>query len=312
MCECKICGKTVKENGLVRHVMSAHSLTGEEYFHEFFPRKSRFYGEMIPFFDKRQYFEQEFISEDEIYLWAEGVSENEFEDWLAKKIKKRIESKNLLHSLSHLDFETVADLPSIVKLQNKIGDYNNFCNLHGLPQPLYPRLRLEKNHKRELVAKTSCIAVDTREQQPLTFKNQVIKKLSFGDYTIVDEGYNYAYVDRKNVQDFKSTVTAGFDRFCREIKRAQDLNCVIFVVVEGTIKGIEEENSLSRYPSKMSWVWNRTREICHKFPKTVQFVFSGSREESERIIPFLLAYGIDLADVDIQFILDKKASVCGK
>ena len=47
------------------------------------------------------------------------------------------------------------------------------------------------------------------------------------------------------------------------------------------------------------------RVLAHEFAGTCQFLFTGSRENSELIIPKLLVLGDKLWDVDLQYYIDK-------
>ena len=81
-----------------------------------------------------------------------------------------------------------------------------------------------------------------REQQPLNFKIQGTK-LDFGDYTAAGEDYSHTYVDRKAEQDFKGTMSGGFERFKRELERAREFKSFLFVVVESDLNKIYKNNN---------------------------------------------------------------------
>ncbi len=46
------------------------------------------------------------------------------------------------------------------------------------------------------------------------------------------------------------------------------------------------------------------RDLMHEYPRKIQFVFTGSREKSLKLIPLLLYHGKKLWDVDVQYYLD--------
>ena len=48
------------------------------------------------------------------------------------------------------------------------------------------------------------------------------------------------------------------------------------------------------------------RNLTHKYPRKVQFIFTGSREKSLELIPRLLYFGNSLWNVDIQYYLDNE------
>ena len=57
------------------------------------------------------------------------------------------------------------------------------------------------------------IVIDTRENNPLPFKNTKKFALDFADYTGSGTKYDYTFVERKSESDFKSTMSYKFPRF---------------------------------------------------------------------------------------------------
>lgn len=149
------------------------------------------------------------------------------------------------------------------------------------------------------------ILVDTREQQPLSFTKTMDMKLDFGDYTIGAPHYSYTYVDRKSESDFKSTLSSGLNRFKREIERAKEFSSFIFVVVESSIEKIIQNNNYAPHEANLSYVWHNTRVLSHDYRDHCQFIFSGSRKMSQKLIPKLLFHGSKLWQTDMQYFIDK-------
>ena len=58
------------------------------------------------------------------------------------------------------------------------------------------------------------------------------------------------------------------------------------------------------HKSNLSFVWHNMRELTHEFARTCQFIFSGGRKQSEKIIPILLLAGPELWNSDIQYYID--------
>ena len=131
------------------------------------------------------------------------------------------------------------------------------------------------------------------------FKNSEVTKIDIGDYLLQEE-YTYTYVDRKSFEDFRSTMSAGFERFCGEVERAITLDSYLFVVVESELEKSETKYGWKKKTAPLSFTYNRMREVVNKYPRRVQFVFSGSREKSTKIIPELLLRGKELWGCDIQ------------
>jgi hypothetical protein len=118
--------------------------------------------------------------------------------------------------------------------------------------------------------------------------------------------YDYTFVDRKSYQDFCSTVTNGYNRFVKELERCKSLGCFLFIVVESAFGELEEENRKSFKKFKLDYVFHQMREIQAEYSDCCQFIFSGSRENSELLIPKLLVLGTQLWRVDVQYFWDKK------
>lgn len=85
------------------------------------------------------------------------------------------------------------------------------------------------------------IIIDTREQRPWGFApavvidNQVVQLITkidtikSGDYALKDDK-NFA-IERKSADDFAGTISSGYARFCRELKRMDDAQFVAKVII---------------------------------------------------------------------------------
>jgi hypothetical protein len=58
--------------------------------------------------------------------------------------------------------------------------------------------------------------------------------------------------------------------------------------------------------SNMKYIYHNMRVLAHEFAGSCQFIFTGSREESERLIPKILTLGRKLWNVDLQYYIDNK------
>lgn len=222
----------------------------------------------------------------------------EISKWLLAVLSKRVEEKKLSYCPSQIEMMTMPEAwPMVGDYRHVFGSYAAACSKIGLEPLLKDEVSFLKTDEKERL-----ILQDSREKDPLKFKNSKVQKLLFGDYTFANEDYTYTYVDRKSENDFKATVTIEFERFCKEVEKAASFDSYIYVVVESTVELTFLNNGGHNY--KMPWVWSRMRKIQHMFPRKVQFVFSGSRKHSEKLIPRLLVRGKELWDKDVQFIMD--------
>ncbi len=151
------------------------------------------------------------------------------------------------------------------------------------------------------------IFIDTREQQPLSFRVSENLKLDVGDYAVGGDLYNYTCVDRKSFGDFCSTLSQSYNRFARELQRCRDLGCYLFIVTECDLYRMTEKNKFSPKRFNMDYVFHNMRELQNEFKDCCQFVFSGNRKNSEMLIPKLLVAGKALWKTDIQYFLDTGA-----
>ena len=80
------------------------------------------------------------------------------------------------------------------------------------------------------------IVIDTREQRPWSFPPHIDVEtgtLHTGDYAIKGDEANFA-VERKSGDDFVATVSSGWPRFCREIKRMEEARFAAKAVIVET------------------------------------------------------------------------------
>jgi ERCC4-type nuclease len=150
------------------------------------------------------------------------------------------------------------------------------------------------------------VLIDTREQKPLHFNNSEFLKLDVGDYAVGGDLYDYTFVDRKSYQDFCATVTNGYNRFAKELERCRSLGCFLFIVVETAFDDMWGENHRGYKRFNLNYVFHRMREIQTEYTDCSQFVFSGSREKSEEIVPKILVLGKQLWEVDVQYFWNKQ------
>lgn len=302
--KCKICGKSFKNNkGLHMHLSKIHNVFPNEYYVRMYERKDKLTGELLPFHDADSYFNIDFISNENLEKWAETAPEKEVKNYILSRLNYRIENKKLKHAPNHIEIKAY-DLPSIDLYKKFFGSYSAACKELGY-KPLYSKGLSKDFFKEDPALSDIRILVDTREQLPLKFKNTTSMKLDFGDYAVSGEHYDYTYVDRKSESDFKSTMTSGFDRFKREMDRAKSFDSYLFIVVESTMQDVIENNKKKSYAANLAYLWHNVRVMTHEYKGNCQFVFSGGREQSEKIIPKLLTQGKKNWDTDLQYFIDK-------
>lgn len=308
---CKECGKEFdSEKALHRHI-KVHNMDLAAYYTKFYPRVNKLTQELLPFKDKYSYFNTDFSTRAQMLKWCRlNKGNQEVKEYILRQLKNRIDNKQLKYAPNHLEL-IINDLPSIDIYKDNFGGYEQACQELGL-EPLYNKgIRNEKiflslNKKMEQIP----ILIDTREQKPLCFVNSKEHKLDFGDYTVGGDSYNYTYVDRKSENDFKGTLGTGYNRFRNELARARQFNSFLYIVIEQSLPQLIKNNNYLKSKkrkgaSNLKFIFHRMRLLTHEFKNHCQFIFSGSRSNSELLIPNLLYYGQGLWNVDIQYYLDK-------
>jgi hypothetical protein len=116
--------------------------------------------------------------------------------------------------------------------------------------------------------------------------------------------YIYTFIVRKSENDFLGTLASGVERFEREIQRTVELEGYLFVVIETTIDSIIDNHKKYKRKTNLEYVFHNLRNLTHKYPRRLQFIFTGSRKRSIDLIPRLLYFGKDLWQVDLQYFLD--------
>jgi len=235
--------------------------------------------------------------------WCEFNQDTQVKEYILDLLKRRVDRKKLQYGPSHVELKT-SDMPTVDLYQKHFGSYSKACELVGV-KPLFGS-RLPDEWQND-VPDDLRIFVDTREQQPLNFANSESLKLDFGDYAVGQEHYDYTYVDRKSETDFKSTLSKNsLERFRAELQRTKDFDSYLFIVTETDMSTMEKRNRWSPHTSNMKYIYHNMRVLAHDFAGSCQFVFTGSREQSEQLIPKILTLGKKLWNVDLQYYISNQ------
>jgi hypothetical protein len=297
---CKICGEEFAEDKSLHHHLKKHGVTMAEYYTQYYPRFNLLNGDPLPFKNKEQYFGADFSTRQQLLKWCATEDREKVAPYILKMLERRIESKGLSLGPSHLELK-LSSMPTIDVYQENFGSYSFACKELGV-KPMF-KTRLPKKLFESDLSDMN-IFIDTREQKPLEFSNSTEMKLDVGDYTSSGDDYSYTYVDRKGEQDFKSTLSKhNLDRFDSELQRAKDMGAYLYIVTESDLSQIYKNNKWG-HRSNLKYIFHNMRVFAHKYAGTCQFLFTGSREKSEKLIPELLKQGDSLWDVDIQYYID--------
>jgi len=300
---CKICN-TIFENEKSLHAhLKKHNLYQAEYYCTYYPRYSLHYKQKIPFKNKKQYFETEFLDYKEFLAWENKESEETIKSKCIEMLKNRISGKQYHYAPFHNELKTLS-MPDLDIYKKHFNSYNSVCKLLNV-EPLYNKNLPNSFYSVDL--RELPMLVDTREQDPLKFKHSRIEKIFVGDYLIDDKSFfKNTFVDRKSESDFLGTMASGVERFESELIKAVELDCYLYVVIESNIESIIYNHKRYNRKTNLEYVFHNMRNLSHKYPRRIQFVFTGDRDKSLEIIPKLLYHGKSLWQVDIQYFLDNE------
>lgn len=289
------------ERSLHAHIKK-HQVYIHEYYVKHYQRKNLLTNELLPFKNKESYFSTDFKDVFQLYQWCGKADFSFVKNYIKEKLINRIESRELKFAPNEIELYT-SFLPKIDIYKKFYKSYNYICNEIGI-KPLFGNNLIETFWDSNF--KDLLILTDSREQEPLFFKNQKVEKLDIGDYGIVDN-FNYTFVDRKSESDLKATLSQdNFLRFKRELDRARSIDCFLFIVIECDLYTLEQDNKKSYHKSNLKYIYHNMRLLQHEYKDCCQFVFTGSRSNSEDLIPRILYYGKNIWNVDMQYFINKK------
>jgi len=299
--KCKECGSDFESLRSLHAHIKKHKMFLGDYYVKHYARKNKLTGELLPFKNYKDYFKKDFSQPHQLMEWIEKSREKDVKDYITELLHNRTISKGIDYGPTELELVS-SGLPSIDIYKKYFGSYTYACEEVGV-EPLLGE-RLPKEFSNDYSNKK--ILIDTREQQPLKFKNSQPYKLDVGDYCVTAQDYDYTYVDRKSFGDFCGTTTVGYSRFCKELDRCRDLGCYLFVVMEFPFDEIEEFNHKSYKKYKLDYVLHNVRSLQKEYSDCSQFVFAGSRELSQELIPKILVLGKSLWKTDVNYFWQKK------
>jgi hypothetical protein len=280
-----------------------------EYYQQCHPRHDLYDGKLIKFKNKNQYFSTDFNSRTNLKMWLKEAPEEDSKKYCIDLLKARKTAKNLIYAPTQVELRTLM-LPPIYYYDLLFGDYYKLCEKLGFKNK-YSTLG-------EFVTGAAyskddyTIYVDTREQLPLELDWPTESKgLKVGDYALSDPEITCdCYIERKSLSDFISTLSVKhFDRFEREIQRAQELKGYLIILVEDTLNNALSFRYLPYISKKIKvtpeFIFRNVRQLIQKYPH-IQFLFVKNREESSRIIKRIFFSGCYHKKVDLQLAYDMK------
>ena len=302
--KCLECGESFSSERSLHAHFKAHKLSVPEYYCKHFPRKDLLTGAPLEFKQKDEYFSTYFSARQNLIKWLDKTPVDKKAPIILDMLDKRVTTKSLKLAPNEVELY-FAGLPPISEYKKCFGSYSSASKSCGV-EPMFTG-RLPNDWSKDFSRKK--IWVDTREQNPLRFANSECLKLDTGDYSVGGEDFTNTFVDRKSLDDWAATLVGdNFERFRREIERCKKQECFLWVVVESPLDGIENAAGRSYHKHNLSYVSHQMRLITTEFFGSVQFLFSGGRENSQLIIPKLLCLGEKLWNADMQYWLKQSTN----
>ena len=308
MQECLICKNSFDSDITFNRHLRSHKTKIEEYYINYYPKKDLLTGEQIPFKSKEQYLSSDFLNKHNLNNWIKKTDKAVVSEYFKKLFSARKEKKELIYSLSQVECRSLP-IPNIIKLNDIWGDYYKTCESLGFVNKYqYPSFAAEITQKTP--KNDDIIYVDTREQKALIFNLPTEKRtIKFGDYAFAKNDKKI-YFERKSISDLIGTLSAGYERFQREIERSISAESKLIIIVEEKFSNAIGFNYLSHVYKKDTrvtpeFIFHKVRELIQKYP-SIQFLFADGRRESVRLIEKIFLSDIDYTSYDLQLCYDLK------
>lgn len=269
-------------------------------------------GNLIPFRSLEQYLLSDFENKTNIARWIKGKEGEEggleeIKNYLHSSLSNYCKIKKLEYLPSHFELRTISGLMSF-KTYLKFFENGGLYNLAG-DFGILNRFSYHSDLKKPgLIPKS--ITIDTREKKPMVFLKGVetiVKKLDYGDYNAGGE----LFIERKSLGDLVSTLSGGWGRFNREMERVEKDNkyCVILVDCDiNDFLSFKYSRECRKVLASQEFILKRARDLIRRFPRHIQFLFSGGRKESAKLMPLLFGWDKKITSaLDLQFYKDTKA-----
>lgn len=299
---CEICKSpftSVKD--LAPH-LKKHRISQKRYFEEHFPRRDLFSGEKILFKSLEQYFLSDFCDKIHLRSWLKSVEAEKASEYLIKKLKTYCNIKKFSHAPSASILQTISTLPSVKVFEYFLKkSYSDICKSAEISP------RFEYGNEEAILSRGTGlkqVVIDTREKKPIQFGKTVRKismGLDYGDYALAPS--SKTAVERKSFSDFLGTFSLGYERFTREMTRAQDNGGYIVIMVEATYSSLMYQNKRWGYANP-EHVFHNLRDLYKRF-HNFQVLFCDGRVEMKRIMPKILSLKENVKLIDLQYCLDK-------
>lgn len=241
-----------------------------------------------------------FQKREDMLRWLYCQDDKAIINYCYESIKERVERKKLIYTPCQVEVRSCKTIPSIISYlrASHTNNYYQWCsNSFNLKKRFIDFDNLDFTNRKPI------IQTDSREQLPLF--NENINKLDFGDYKITIK--KNIYFERKSLSDFIGTLSNGFNRFEREIQRAN--KNYLIIIIEALLDSCLHFNNQSVVFSKLritpEYIFRHVRDLLQAYPN-IQFLFVKNRDEMKRIMIKIANYKNDFTQIDWQLAYDLK------
>lgn len=302
MIDCLECRAEFKDSKSLHLHLKKHG--GQAiYYAKHYPRYDLKTRELINFENAEQYLSSFFNTPDNRWAYLNAAAPEQGTDLILEEFRAKVKQKNITKSPPQ-NWYVLNELADINSIKKFFGSYKEFCAKAGL-ENLYTKKIPQDFFTQKQEFDDIFIFIDTREQKPFEFKNGIINKLDFGDYTGSGDFYSKTFIDRKSLGDFKGTFGKGYERFKAEMKRCKEFESFLFLIVEATIDKIVRSNE-GKFKTNLSYCFHNVRECILENPNNIQFIFCKNRDQAQEMTKRIIYYGDELWNCDVQFFLDLK------
>ena len=285
-----------------KHLRFKLKLKQAEYYLQYHPRVCKATGQPIPFKDRDQYFETDFISPDAMKSWFKSAPRAKVVEYALQMVKSRAVSKNLAYAMGDTELQSLG-WPR-ARFFEGLGDYASACEKWGLKR------RFNYQARPVFRAETTPLIIDTREQDYLSFGGvaTVRTKLEYGDYALQSD--QLVAVERKSLADLIGTLIGGYERFVREIERCREVGGYLAVLCETDIQSALRFDEIPKIRSHTKVgpqvVFHNIRELSQTYGDAVQFAFCNDRLHMTKVIAAVLNWGDAVRSIDLQHLINEE------
>jgi hypothetical protein len=304
--KCNRCDKTFDTEKEFHSHFREHGMRIAEYYQSEFPRYDLYDGDIIKFKSKEFYFNNDFNNKNHLRWWINKQTPEDAKEWCRATLSRRRILKKQIYTPTQVELRSLM-VPSGNYLNELFGDYYVICAELGYKNRYYlPDTKVCQH----ILPTDKRIIVDTREQNPLQLKDYecISKKLNVGDYALEDEEYaDKCVIERKSLGDFYSTMSAGNERFRKELDRSVVSEQYVVVLIEAAMDKVSSYKysrpAFKKIKAEPEFIFHRMRDLIYDYPN-LQFLFVDGRGESKRMIKQLFGSRGQLKDVDLQLQYD--------